>query len=139
MISLYSYCSLYAVYLCLSVVHHSVLMEGDLITAGTERDVQGFEVTARTETRSTAEFLSLFFFLHLFRVLIRLLSSFYQLHLLITVENINLMLMVSIYSIRLLEQRGWGFSKRKIGLGKWNGPVGKATVTVVLYRFVLFC
>lgn len=57
MISLYSYCSLYAVYLRLSVVHHSVLMEGDLITAGTEQDARGFEVTVRKETHSTAEFL----------------------------------------------------------------------------------
>jgi hypothetical protein len=42
-------------------------------------------------------------FSYLFQLLIRLLSSFYQLYLLITVENINQVLVVSIYGIRLLE------------------------------------
>lgn len=32
-------------------------MVGDLVTAGTGKDARGFEVTARKETRSTAEFL----------------------------------------------------------------------------------
>lgn len=44
-----------------------------------------------------------FSFSYLFQPLTRLLSSFYQLYLLITVENINQVLVVSIYGIRLLE------------------------------------